>query len=99
MLFSKPKSAYDVRISYWSSDVCSSDLVGMEIAVAQRLLEEDADHPVGHGGRVEAGSNDRAAVLDQDAGDALHCHGPARRSEERRVGKECVSMCSSGWSP
>src|SRR3546814_18771457 len=25
--------------------------------------------------------------------------GPALRSEERRVGKECVSTCSSRWSP
>src|SRR3546814_19084147 len=30
-----------------------------------------------------------------------HCHlvSPAERSEERRVGKECVSTCSSRWSP
>src|SRR3546814_18444255 len=28
-----------------------------------------------------------------------HRHCPKRRSEERRVGKECVSTCSSRWSP
>src|SRR3546814_2359372 len=27
MFFFKQKTAYDMRISYWSSDVCSSDLV------------------------------------------------------------------------
>src|SRR3546814_1286434 len=26
-------------------------------------------------------------------------HGEGTRSEERRVGKECVSTCSSRWSP
>ena len=27
------------------------------------------------------------------------CHGPIERSEERRVGKECVPVCRSRWSP
>src|SRR3546814_1720262 len=37
-VFFKQKSAYDVRISDWSSDVCSSDLLGLEAAqVAQHL--------------------------------------------------------------
>src|SRR3546814_17790466 len=37
--------------------------------------------------------------------DALHARHmlvealPVRRSEERRAGKECVSTCSSRWSP
>src|SRR3546814_20292329 len=31
--FFKQKTAYEMRISDWSSDVCSSDLVGDEIAV------------------------------------------------------------------
>src|SRR3546814_14041972 len=30
----------------------------------------------------------------------IHNHPqPSHRSEERRVGKECVSTCRSGWSP
>src|SRR3546814_12427839 len=29
-LFFKQKTAYEMRISYWSSDVCSSDLIGIE---------------------------------------------------------------------
>src|SRR3546814_19368719 len=30
---------------------------------------------------------------------AIMCMGVATRSEERRVGKECVSTCRSRWSP
>src|SRR3546814_12430719 len=45
-----------------------------------------------------------AAILNKalDAKALSHCHGGAdrrcRRSEERRVGTECVSTCRSGWS-
>src|SRR3546814_19121396 len=67
--FFKHKTAYEMRISDWSSDVCSSDL-------ARR----------GDGG--EAGLEPLA-----DAGGVLD------RLEERRVGQECVSTCSSRWSP
>src|SRR3546814_7534764 len=75
--FFKQKTAYEMRISDWSSDVCSSD------------LGRHADHhPVLH---VHAGS--RAG-----AGGDLAIPDPGR-SEERRVGKECVSTCRSRWSP
>src|SRR3546814_15689898 len=55
--------------------------------------------------------NDSASASDPDAGGAFpvtieHIYGttvipeaPERRSEERRVGKECVSTCRSRWSP
>src|SRR3546814_11094528 len=33
------------------------------------------------------------------AGQARFAHQPDHRSEERRVGKECVSTCRSRWSP
>src|SRR3546814_14223465 len=33
------------------------------------------------------------------AQNARRCFCAARRSEERRVGKECVSTCRSRWSP
>src|SRR3546814_11686943 len=62
-----------MRISDWSSDVCSSDLAGeqtpggrMPVVVARRRRDR---------------------------------RGRASRSEERRVGKECVSTCRSRWSP
>src|SRR3546814_11327580 len=96
-----------MRISDWSSDVCSSDLGlpgerfhQMRMAVAERR-HRDA------GGEIEetppvAGKQPGAlAALESDvhAGVARHDfwnHGC--RSEERRVGKECVSTCSSRWS-
>src|SRR3546814_14580988 len=75
--FFKQKAAYEMRISDWSSDVCSSDLL-LEIGQA-------ADVPQ---------ALDRARI----AAARAHFH-IAGRSEERRVGKECVSTCSSRWSP
>src|SRR3546814_8736144 len=72
--FFKQKTAYEMRISDWSSDVCSSDL-------------PDPAHRV----RARTGVADR---IDQAGGAAY-----AFRSEERRVGKECVSTCRSRWSP
>src|SRR3546814_3574325 len=37
MLFFKQKTAYYMRIMYWSSDVCSSDLAGQQAISPQRL--------------------------------------------------------------
>src|SRR3546814_9001139 len=37
--FFKQKTAYEMRISDWSSDVCSSDLIAEEIAVSQNVGE------------------------------------------------------------
>src|SRR3546814_3860765 len=73
--FFKQKTAYEMRISDWSSDVCSSDLK------AYWLIEGTASAL----GAVLA-SLLAAAIVGQ-------------RSEERRVGKECVSTCRSRWSP
>src|SRR3546814_2624656 len=89
--FFKQKTAYEMRISDWSSDVCSSDL-----AVGQ-----DADFVLQAGEVNGVGlcrlDRDRAAVLEND-GDVMVGH-ESLRSEERRVGKECVSTCRSRWSP
>src|SRR3546814_3213360 len=45
VFFCKPKTAYDVRISDWSSDVCSSDLVpkipSMKITDLARYMAPD----------------------------------------------------------
>src|SRR3546814_5416605 len=91
--FFKQKTAYEMRISDWSSDVCSSDLDGMWA------------HKPGFGSLVEAmsgfaamnGFGDRAPVLPPLAL-ADMVAGLYGRSEERRVGKECVSTCRSRWS-
>src|SRR3546814_10280615 len=90
--FFKQKTAYEMRISDWSSDVCSSDL-------------KSCAHNEG------PGRNPGAFVCSSlyGAGSAVrrlasHVRASARfsrsnRSEERRVGKECVSTCRSRWSP
>src|SRR3546814_2949525 len=90
LFFFKQKTAYEMRISDWSSDVCSSDLP----AVDDRAAEEF--------GIEQRSCTDLAA--DWWATPAIDTSqpGPARsaeRSEERRVGKECVSTCRSRWSP
>src|SRR3546814_8940329 len=41
MFFFKQKTAYEMRISDWSSDVCSSDLVGI---AGQRLHASEREH-------------------------------------------------------
>src|SRR3546814_6105156 len=81
VFFFKQKTAYEMRISDWSSDVCSSDLIKRE-----------------HGDMLPA-----PAMLALDIknlfGERFTLHGPSPRSEERRVGKECVSTCRTRWSP
>src|SRR3546814_16401522 len=123
--FFKQKTAYEMRISDWSSDVCSSDLDG---AGRHRRMARDG---VLYFCRIDilAAGNDHVlhainhieiAVLVQIAGIAgVHpavaqrglcilrlvpvarpdVTAPRNRSEERRVGKECVSTCESRWLP
>src|SRR3546814_9047353 len=89
--FFKQKTAYEMRISDWSSDVCSSDLrarLGGGIAQPVYL------HPRQ---RRAAGAIARAALGQRSRQhDAVAL---VARSEERRVGKACVSTCRSRWSP
>src|SRR3546814_3361604 len=90
--FFKQKTAYEMRISDWSADVCSSDL---------------RDQPQGQPRHRQAPSE----AVGQDRPEGAGCHGPGAadqllaaelgeqivRSEERRVGKACVSQCRSRW--
>src|SRR3546814_12961963 len=82
-----------MRISDWSSDVCSSDLKRHFGAATLHDL-------VDHGFLTEA--EFRELIEGQsflwNVRFALHVLA-GRRSEERRVGKECVSTCRSRWSP
>src|SRR3546814_9315696 len=94
--FFKQKTAYEMRISDWSSDLCSSDLF--------RIMDEAL-------AGLAAAVPDRAAIprhlaqvgqrLDQKAAACGQRQGThrRRRSEERRVGKECVNTCRFRWSP
>src|SRR3546814_16134418 len=84
-----------MRISDWSSDVCSSDLIrtpGPNPAMKSSptgTSAETANKIIAIEGGMMAPSS---------AADA--CSAAAKgRSEERRVGKECGSTCRSRWSP
>src|SRR3546814_11754978 len=97
-----------MRISDWSSDVCSSDLVerALYLIEGRVTLDGTAYDPgqllvlaPGRPVDVRALSATRVAAL---GGEPLD--GPRNiwwnfRSEERRGGKECVSTCMSRWSP
>src|SRR3546814_6300343 len=97
--FCKQKTAYEMRISDWSSDVCSSDLPHR---AAVRGREHFSNSAVGRDwiafgeDRFEA----EATIVVRAKGDPQPRDSRGhRRSEERRVGKECVSTCRSRWSP
>src|SRR3546814_13847267 len=81
-----------MRISDWSSDVCSSDLLDLGLAAVAGRDHLDADAHRTAAAFFEM-RIDRDDVAQQDRRDEFH------RSEERRVGKECVSTCRSRWSP
>src|SRR3546814_11581132 len=102
-----------MRISDWSSDVCSSDLKGFTpedvYERGRRTLEKC----------ILNGTTHMRTQLEVDPGTGLRglegilplieaykwaldveiCVFPQERSEERRVGKECVSKCRSRWWP
>src|SRR3546814_16385703 len=97
-----------MRISDWSSDVCSSDLVEFVQAIlvwtGQGLI--DAQQKIRrhhHAGErelqtaIEIAETRHAGTRGIDV--AMRLFGAQRRSEERRVGKGCVSTCRSRWSP
>src|SRR3546814_7698219 len=103
VFFYKQKTAYEVRISDWSSDVCSSEL--HPAAHQQRMRMQgkrkwraqpgidcgDLQHGIGY----EADQHDRDQEnRHEDVDPAID-----KRTEERRVGKEWVRTCRSRWSP
>src|SRR3546814_4263022 len=95
--FFKQKTAYEMRISDWSSDVCSSDLqMGNTISLYERDCSAQRRHQkVVEEAPAPSISGEQRQAMGQAACDAAR----GRRSEERRVGKECVSTCRSRWSP
>src|SRR3546814_11343330 len=95
-----------MRISDWSSDVCSSDLfdLGVTTVTAEEIVHQ-FEHQLG----VEDEQRSAAQRLDLyqvEAGGYIqrvhvltefhHLHtSDGHRSDARRVGKECVSTCRS----
>src|SRR3546814_13929800 len=106
-----------MRISDWSSDVCSSDLIApqapvhvlfvpkTDVATLNDLQSGQAEI-VGRLALAAARYAKEQGFAEDGYRIVMNCneHGgqtvfQIHRSEERRVGKECVSTCRSGWSP
>src|SRR3546814_15067345 len=101
-----------MRISDWSSDVCSSDLVDVRAARVAPVANPAAHAALAgiiagqrqdivvvpvlqQAGQIEGAEPDIVAgIIRQLPGLVTKL-----RSEESRVGKECVSTCRSRWSP
>src|SRR3546814_7800733 len=102
--FFKQKTAYEMRISDWSSDVCSSDLVVAHGSCSSYQCFVQQRHAATPFPSPESGLVRRSV---KNARTLAHCASLSSkplnraryRSEERRVGKECVSTCRSRWSP
>src|SRR3546814_17755575 len=94
-----------MRISDWSSDVCSSDLVLGEQADQSREVPQEVEDQKGQRRTPPESADDplqrnTPAVGLQQEIEALVQVAVEHmiRSEERRVGKEWVSTCRSRWS-
>src|SRR3546814_15915127 len=96
-----------MRISDWSSDVCSSDLIGMQeadlvaavitLAVEAQAVERPlADHLGQRVGQLHLAAGATLGIVEMMEHARLQ---DVARSEERRGGKECVRTCRSRWSP
>src|SRR3546814_9233731 len=59
--FFKQKTAYEMRISDWSSDVCSSDLAGRQGRPARQAVEPPSLPHAGRGARPDPGRHGDAA--------------------------------------
>src|SRR3546814_12799607 len=96
-----------MRISDWSSDVCSSDLLEEVLRACfgsiGRDVQEEIVEAIRRSARAGLGGPDervadsveveRVATL----GHAGHC--ASIRSQERRVGQACVRTCRFRWPP
>src|SRR3546814_8432997 len=102
VFFFKQKTAYELRISDWSSDVGSSDLIAEAVDIPQILYNVP--------GRTSCDMQAETVIrlstvpniigIKEATGDLSRAKAILEgvRSEERRVGKECGSTCRSRWS-
>src|SRR3546814_13416121 len=103
-----------MRISDWSSDVCSSDLAGarrlgarlVEVPPGKKAWPYHCHHANDEMFVILSGRGELrfgGEVYPCAAGDVVVCPSggpetaPQLRSEERRVGTECVRTCRSRW--
>src|SRR3546814_13868614 len=91
-----------MRMSDWSSDVCSSDLNRRYYRPEDVALVQRIDQLLNHQHYSIAGVQRLLKLRDGnglDEGTLVNARASLARSEERRVGKEGVSTCRSRWSP
>src|SRR3546814_16633511 len=96
-----------MRISDWSSDVCSSDLQefqGGTFSLSNLGMYGIKDFSAvinpPQGCILAVGAGEERPIVREgkiEVATLMNC--TLSRSEERRVGKECVSTCRSRWSP
>src|SRR3546814_14630940 len=97
-----------MRISDWSSDVCSSDLRTVCPLLnhgTYRFTLNCLDpvkkqmHAIQHGNWQQIDEHQVNGDHSNEEDEIIQAEIELISSEERRVGKECVSTCRSGWSP
>src|SRR3546814_3451454 len=99
-----------MRISDWSSDVCSSDLREVPRRDrphhAERLMDREGEFALLVGADLAIDLVERFGVpahrLDRERDidvARIRYRLAGIRSDERRVGQECVSTCRSRWTP
>src|SRR3546814_17214206 len=94
------KTAYELRISDWSSDVCSSDLA--PDAACRSSVQLSNAVPAGGEAQRQGGHAEHrppTVIRPSQLHELVLPQPQLGRSEERRVGKECVSTCRYRWSP
>src|SRR3546814_17390355 len=79
-----------MRISDWSSDVCSSDLVAFHRLLGRRRVE-----PVGPPALIERAVLEDGFVVEQDRGLTLHLARPDRNLAHREIGVDAVTRGAS----
>src|SRR3546814_16563040 len=86
-----------MRISDWSSDVCSSDLITQGLGAGSRpeIGRAAAEETIDDVTKMLEGAHMCFIAAGMCGGRATM----RARSDERCVGKECVSTCRSRWSP
>src|SRR3546814_15099449 len=103
-----------MRMSDWSSDVCSSDLArellgdpnAARVALTKRIGKLSEEDAVKWSARLLKAEAEGLHAADPHYRSLFNVKLPdgmttdqVSRSEERRVGKECVSTVRSRWSP